>query len=221
MWWDNLILSILIWTNRREIKFRLWIELEEIKGKIVKAVREGHDDFPTHLLSFISTALHVNSKHFQDANWENIVQSFYKIIQRLPTIDLPIATPSGDSVSKRESWDYDGRTWHFYAHLLSSHYGWTLEYISQLQVGEALAKIQEILTDEQLDREFQYSLSEVAYPYDKNTKKSNFNPLPRPSWMRPKIKQVVMRKMPRINLPIGNVDYAAIPKEIQPKEIIH
>jgi len=62
--------------------------------------------------------------------------------------------------------------------MLAKNYGWTLEYVSMLQVEEALAKIQEILVDEQLEHEFFYGLSEVAYSYDSSTKKSKFVPMP-------------------------------------------
>lgn len=222
MWVDNLILSIAlkIYQRRGHPKFKMWIDLEEIKEKIIKAVEERRDDFPEHLLSYLSTALHVNSKHFKDAEWVRIVYAFYLIVSNSPEIKLPITMPSAEK-SKDENWDYEGRTWHLYSHLLAKEYGWTLEYISQLRVRDALAKIQEILTDDQLEREFQHSLSEIAYPYDKSTKKSKFTPLPRPHWMRPKIKEVKKVRMSKMDLPIGVVDYAAIPEDIRPKEIVH
>jgi hypothetical protein len=216
---DNLILSLTLnlYKLRGETRFREWVKLEEQKEKIAKAVRDGSDEFPTHLLSFLSTALHVNSRYFEDAEWNKIIEAFYRVLLKSPVVDLPITKSTNDTESK-EDWDYDGRTWHVYAHLLADHYGWTLEYISRLQVVEALAKIQEILTEEQLDREFQHSLSEIAYPYDANTKKSKFTPLTRPSWMRPKIKAIRRYKIPKRVMPIGDVDYAALPPELQPKE---
>lgn len=122
---------------------------------------------------------------------------------------------------EEEPWDYEGRTWHFYSHLLAKHYGWTLEYISQLHPSDALAKIQEILTDEQLEREFQHSLSDVAYPYNSQTKKSEFHPLSRPFWMRPKIKETPKIKIPAIYMPIGVVDYSSLPDELKPKDLIN
>lgn len=222
MWVDNLILAIAlrIYKLRGLPKFKEWIVLEELKEKIIKAVEERSDEFPTHLLSFLSTALHVNSKHFKDAEWTRVVTAFYEICLNTPSVQIPLTAPSAEK-HKDEDWDYPERTWHLYSHLLARNYGWSLEYISQLQVGEALAKIQEILTEDQLEREFQHSLSEVAYPYDKSTKMSRYAPLTRPHWMRPKVKDIKKRKMPRVNLPIGEVNYDAIPESIRPQPLVH
>jgi len=68
-----------------------------------------------------------------------------------------------------------------------------------------LALIQEILTDDQLEKEFAHSLSEVAYEYSSQTKKSHKVPLDRPVWMRPKfIKAEKKIKIPANLIPIGN-----------------
>lgn len=215
----NLWLKTLLWiSNKRETKFREWVEQEVRKEKLVESIRDNTDEFPTHLLAFVSTALRVPSRWFEKLPWEDVIEVFHSCLLKYPIIKLPITQPYGTE-AKKESWEYDGRTWHFYSHLLAKHYGWTLEYISQLQVGEALAKIQEILTDEQLEREFIYSLSEIAYPYDQATKKSHFKPLPRPPWMRPAIKEIKKRKIPASYLPVGVVDYNAIPEHLRPKEI--
>lgn len=204
------------------MKFREWTEQEVRKEKLAKAVRDNTDEFPTYLIEFVSTALRVSPKWLEKLYWEDVVNAFYVILMKFPVLDLPITKAySVDTESKRESWDYEGRTWNYYSHLLAKHYGWTLEYISQLHVQDALARIQEILTDEQLEREFTYSLSEIAYPYDQSTKKSIFKPLPRPPWMRPAIKEVKMRKIPAYYIPVGTVNYDAIPEALHPKKIIH
>ena len=95
-----------------------------------------------------------------------------------------------------------------------------MEYIGDLHVVEAFAKIQEIVVDEQLDREFIYGLSEVAYRYDKASKSSKFVPLPRPVWMRPKIEPVKKVLIPAAMLPMGVVmTDGVLPPELMPKEI--
>jgi len=66
---------------------------------------------------------------------------------------------------------------------LAKSYGWNVEYIAQLDVDDALALVQEISLEEQFDKEWSYSLSEVAYEYDTASKKSKLRTLPRPSWM--------------------------------------
>lgn len=205
-----------------EIRFRTWLRLEGLKEKVIKAVEIGSDDFPDLLLEYISTALNVPAKYFQDAEWTVVIQAFYEITLKSPTVKLPITEPTSEHFPP-DDWDYDGRNWHLYAHLLSSRYGWTLEYISRLHVEEALAKIQEILSEKQLEKEFLHGLSEVAYVYDSQTKKSTYKPLPRPSWMRPKVKveEIKRIRMPISSLPVGNVNYDAIPEEFRPQTIIH
>lgn len=199
--------------------FQRWLELESLKEKIIKAVREG-TDFPTHLFAYLRTALFINPKHYEKADWFRVVELFYAVLNKSPQVKLPITSPTNDE-HKEESWDYDGRIWHLYSHMLAKSYGWSLEYISQLQVVDALAKIQEILTDEQLDREFFYGLSEVAYSYDKGSKKSKYNPMPRPHWMRPAMKPVERFLIPAYMLPVGNVDMRGVPDELKPKEVVH
>lgn len=180
------------------------MQLETIKEKIGTAVKVSGEDFPDRVLEYIFTAVGVSPRWYEKADWMRVINLFYVCLSKSPTIHLPILNPSGEE-SKTEPWHYEGRTWHAYSHLLAKAYGWTLKEISQLQVGEALAKIQEILTDEQLDREFLHGLSEIAYPYNKNTKKSEFVPLPRPHWMRPKAKPIPRFKIPKATLPMGNV----------------
>jgi hypothetical protein len=116
--------------------------------------------------------------------------------------------------SKPVDWDYDGRTWAYYSHLLAKAYGWTLEYVAEMDVNEALAHLQEIMTDDHLEKEFTYSLSEVAYPYNKSTKTSNFKPMTKPYWMRPPMKQIPTYKIRRDMLPQGRiVDLAGNPSQ--------
>ena len=175
----NCILNLLLWWNRGKSPPRLkkWIELEDRKEKIIKAV-EGGNDFPKELFSYLSTALGVSDKWFERADWLLIAKAFYVCVSKSPKVELPITSPTDEKVGKEESWDYDNRTWHLYSHLLAKSYGWTLEYIAMLPVVETMAKIQEIVVDDQLEKEFQYGLSEMAYRYDKNSKTSKFVPLP-------------------------------------------
>lgn len=221
LWWDSLILALALWkVKRREVLFREWVEQQVGKDKILKAVRDKSDEFPVHLIQFISTALHISPGHLERLPWQVIIKAFYLLLAKHPIINLPIVSAYVDSVSK-DDWDYDGRTWHLYSHLLAKHYGWTLEYISQLQVVEALAKIQEILTDEQLDREFFHGHSELAYTYDSGSKKSTFVPLPRPPWMHKPIQPTRKLVFPKGSLPLGNVNNDAVPEADKPKELIH
>jgi hypothetical protein len=215
----NFILHFLLWLNRgKEPQFRKWIFLETQKEKILQAVENG-DDFPSELLSYISTAWGVSYKWFEFADWTLIAKAFYLCLFQSPNIELPLITPTNEK-SKDEPWDYKSRTWHLYSHLLAKAYGWTLEYISCLRVEDALSKIQEIIVEDQLEKEFFYGLSEVAYHYDKSTKTSKFVPMPRPHWMRAQPKPIQRFKIPVSMMPMGVVIMDnVLPEEYMPKEI--
>lgn len=217
----NLILNLLLWVNRgKEPKLKKWIELESRKEKIVKAA-QGDGNFPSELLDFLAAFMGVSYKYFQYADWTLLINAFYVCVSKSPQVELPITSPSNEK-SKEESWDYDNRTWHLYSHMLAKTYGWTLEEIANLPVLEALSKIQEIIVDDQLDREFYYGLSEIAYRYDKNSKTSSFVPMTRPHWMRPRMEPIKKSLIPKSMLPVGNIIAdGVLPPELMPKEIIH
>lgn len=216
------IVPLILWKDKkRETLFKEWVVQEERKEKIIKAVRDRSDEFPTLLIEFVSTALRVSPAWIEDIPWNNLVDAFYSILLRYPSVDIPITQPYKRDTESKDDWDYDGRSWPFYSHIIAAEYGWTLEYISQLKVYDALATIQEILTKEQLDKEFLHHLSEVAYQYDKSTHKSNYVAMKRPSWMSPKIKEVPRFKMPASFLPVGAVDYRALPEELRPQEALN
>jgi hypothetical protein len=69
--------------------------------------------------------------------------------------------------------------------------------------------------EEQLDKEWTYSLSEIAFPYNSSTKKSEYKPLDRPEWMLPiSPKQLPVIKMRKDMMPMGNiVDMTEKPKK--------
>ena len=202
----------------KQPKFKRWILLEQQKEKIVKAIESG-EDFPDELFSFLSIALGVRSNWYENADWMKIVKTFYLVLSKLPQVDLPILTPTNEK-PKDGSWEYEGRSWHQYSHILAKAYGWTLEYISCLQVKDALAKIQEVIVDDQLEKEFIYGLSEIAYKYDKSSKTSSLVPLPRPHWMRTKVKSIPRFLIPKSMMPMGIVMAdKVLPEEYMPKEI--
>lgn len=215
----NIVLTILSlgikWGKSPRLK--KWLELESYKDKIIKATDGG--DLPKVLLKYLSVALGVSDKYFYRADWVLLVKVFYLTLEKSPKVDLPITSPTTET-SKDDEWSYDGRIWHLYSHMLAKSYGWDLEYISCLHVDEALAKIQEIVVDDQLEKEFYYGLSEIAYSYDSRSKTSKFKPLPRPHWMRPKAKPIKKFLIPKDMLPVGVVNLTdALPEEYLPKEV--
>ena len=195
------------------LSFRTYLELESLKKNLVEAVETG--EFPDKVFAFLSTAsVSCDPKE----KWQNTVFSFLKTVRESqPNPNLPLIKDSPKEKSKDAPWEYEGRSWAYWSHLLAKAYGWTLEYIGNLEFNDALARVQEILTDEQLDREFQYQLSEIAYPYNKSTKKSVFKPLPRPYWMKVSVEPPKMQKYRRDLLPVGLVqDVSGMPREMNP-----
>ena len=92
-----------------------------------------------------------------------------------------------------------------WVNILAERYGWTFDTISNLDTDVALALIQEILTDKQLEKEFLWGMSEIAYPYNSQTKESKFSPLQRPYWMKAAPQEIKMVRIRKSMLPVGNV----------------
>jgi len=206
----NTILSIalLYLKIQKPVRFRRWVRLEEQKNKILRAVEESSDEFPNHLFDFLSTALYLPSRYFRKADWTKVVLAFYKALSILSyKTTLALFEPTAEKKkSDTVSWDYDGRAWYLYSHMIASQYGWSIEYISNLRLDDVLPIIQEILVEEQLTKEFQWTMSERSSYYDDKAKVSKANPLPRPDWMHKHIdpiKELKVTKIPTGMMPMG------------------
>ena len=87
----------------------------------------------------------------------------------------------------------------------------------QEKTEDALRLIQEILVEEQLEREFWWSMSEASVTYDAQSKTTKPNPLPRPYFM----KQAKIASVPKVkflisDMPIG-ADFSSVPNELKPQ----
>ena len=118
---------------------------------------------------------------------------------------------------EKEAWDYDGRPYAMYLNIIASAYGWTQKEIEKLDVDIALALVQEIITDEQLDREFLWSMSDRSYIYNYNTKSGKANPLERPHFMKVEVQAPKKTKILKSMMPQGNGTHAPTETEIQAK----
>lgn len=139
--------------------------------------------------------------------WFEFIEVFSLAVQiNLPTIPFPIVVGSVENKEKPAPWEYPGRSWFFWLNLFSSTYSWTEDVIANLDIDTALGLYQEIEINNQLNKEWEWGLSELAYPYNKSTKTSKYKPLARPEWMMPMIpKQLPVIKMRRDMLPVGNI----------------
>jgi len=190
------------------MNFGSWLIEEELRGNIIISSRESIKTFPQSIYSYIGYCINpIVNILFRRLPWADTLQLMILIFNQTKiNTNIPLTRYQTKKEKVEEiSWNYNGRMKHYLIHILAKTYGWDDTYIKKLSVDTALSYIQEIFVDEQLDKEFTYSLSEIAYPYNKNTKKSEFHPLPRPVWMQKEIKEVKKIKMLKSMLPVGNV----------------
>jgi hypothetical protein len=202
--------SITIYINKKEIsvtKFRLrkWLELEDNFSDFREAAdSKDREKLTQSLYSYLSAALNIDTTVLSELGWYEVCSAFLTLKNfNAPNDKYPIL--KGTEKSSDQSWDYKGSTWYSWAHSIAGKYGWSIEYIADIDVDDAIALMQEILVDDQLTREWQWSMTEIAYPYNSSSKKSEFHPLDRPSWMQSKHPEIKITKIPKFLMPVGNI----------------
>jgi hypothetical protein len=204
-------------------RFRKWIELQEQKENISRAVDEKRVEFPKLIYEFLSTALNIDERIFHKMEWKDVIIFYSQVSKKIiPQFSIPLIQSKTEKLDP-PLWDYKGRAWFAYSHILESAYGWTNEYVEKLPVFDAMAKIQEILLERQMEKEFLWSMSENSAIYDAKAQTSKPNPLPRPEWMKSNEKAelpVKKIRMKKSMLPVGNVSMDSVSKEMMPTEII-
>jgi hypothetical protein len=191
-----------------KLGLRQWLELEEQNKKIIDFMKgKSMLDASAAICSYLSIYTKIDIDTLKTYFWLDIADAYISILLAcIPKISFPLLHGKTENQSPI-SWDYEGRTWYLWSHLIASKYGWTLDNIENLYFEDAIALIQEILIDDQLQKEWDWSLSEIAYSYNKASHKSEFKALPRPSWMvgMNKIKEPEVVKMPVSIMPVGNI----------------
>jgi len=190
-------------------KLRRWIKLEVLRRTLnTKSITKYCDA----LIAYVSFYLEVPAIEIEEIPWTDLVDAYSKISSvNTPNLDLPLYKAPASKNNKKEIWDYDGRTWFIWLHELAHAYGWSIEYVAELDVDDAASLLQEIYTQEQLDKEFVWSTTEIAYPYNETSKTSDFHPLSRPDWMTydpniiKKVEDLQHTKILKSLLPMGMV----------------
>ncbi len=208
--------------THRKYKFKEWIDLEDRRIEIDGASDRSTDEFPKLVIACLSDALALPRWVWARLPWVEVWAAYLGVSVSLSFKGyLPIVSLPTDEKVNKPVWDYPHRTWYFYANLIARHYGWSLEYIARLPVFDGMACVQEIMLNDQTEREFLWSMSEASVSYDERTKTTQPNPLPRPYWMKqakPDEPLPIPRfKMPSHLIPVGQVNYDALPEEYQPK----
>lgn len=186
-------------------KLKQWLQLEDLRKVTQEAViRKDISRFYKSVLDYLITAFDKEESFFSSLTWQEFF-GLFDFISGLcyPEIKFPFVM-KGNKKDEKPDWDYLERTWFYWSNIFAKQYGWTLDQIANLEFQDALGLLQEIMVDEQLEREWAWRLSEIAYPYNEGTKKQQFKPLERPAWMV-KIKEQPKIKMRKDHLPMGNV----------------
>ena len=164
-------------------KLRKWLSIEKIRNEVLESA-DNKDKFISSLFTYLSALL--GTEDLQTAPWYEVLEAYYLVsIECYPKLDLSILLSAKQRKEGKlpDPWDYDERILYSWMHLLAKAYGWTIEYISDLDVDDAFALIQEISLEDQFQKEWEWGLSEIAYEPDQGTNKMHLRQLPRPNWM--------------------------------------
>jgi len=188
-------------------RLKLWLNLGSLQDELQRAVEERNRNRVAHLVClYVSTALNYSLEEIENAPWTDIAETYARIINvNHVDVDLPMIKFRGKGASEDLLWDYNGRDWYEWAHTLAKEYSWTLDYIAELDVIETIHIMQEVAVDHQLDREWEWMLSEKSVQYEKSTKQSRFVPLERPQWMATEVTPPEVTRIPAFMMPVGNI----------------
>lgn len=182
---------------------RQWLQLEDV----INRIKEGRS-IALDIYSYLSIVLgedidyskipwYETAKAFTDAVSINVTRYNFPIL-RMGTseVDFP--------------WDYEGRSFYAWVHLFADNYGWDIEYISNLDIDDAVALVQEISVEDQLHKEWEWSLSERSIKWDKKGK-GTFQPLGRPDWMQLPSQQLI-DKTEKLKVPVSMIPAGIVTK---------
>lgn len=161
-----------------------WIKLEDIRIRIAEAAKDkDYDKVSDLIVSYILAASRVPMEiDWRDLSWADVIGAYIEaLVLNTPRKMFPIMRATG---GEKHPYDYEGRDWYGWVNLFASHYGWKVSDIAELDIDDAIGLMQEIKVDEQRQMEWEWMRTEIAYPYDSNSKSSRYQPLPTPSWMQ-------------------------------------
>lgn len=181
----------------------LFLELERNLHDLSQAVKERNSGGVVVALHTYLREASGEPLNFEEAPWQEIINAFFatRAMNSLPE-DLPMLKyPFRGKENSAVPWDHPQRPFIIWIHVIANNYGWSLTEIESLWPEDAATYVQEIVTDEQLRKEWEHMLSPVTHSHDKNGK-DLFTPLMRPNWMSSR---------PRLTL---------IPKEVLPQGVV-
>ena len=188
-------------------KLRKWLELEDVKLRLYEAVEDKDREQVVNLIYlYISTAIGVETNTMLELPYREVLTAFNEIAKiNIVDVDLPFMRIPVREKPEDTGYEYDNRSWWSWANIFSTKYGWSLEYIADLNVNDGLCLYQEYLIDKYKDKEWQWMLSERYVGFDKVTNEAKINPYPKPDWMQAKIRPIKPVKLPIKMIPSGIV----------------
>lgn len=190
------------------LKLKQWTQLEPLKEELEIAIsKKDHQAVFEVMVKVIEMAIvPIGEVQWNTLPWYDFIAVYSEVLTTNSiTVEFPILR-GREKKDKKLPWEYKGRSWYFWLNLFAKNYGWSEETISNLEIDTAIGAYQEIAIEEQLQKEWEWGLSEVTYSYEKSTGKSKHTPLQRPAWMNPIIpKQLPIVKMKKSHMPVGNI----------------
>lgn len=199
------------------LRLKGWTELESVRKLMDDAIsQKDFDKYFRAIVQFTEMAsIPSNEKiDWDKVPWFELLELYSEAVKiNSPSIEFPILTSPDEKKEKKLPWEYDGRSWYFWFNLFASRYGWNENVIENLDIDSAIGLYQEILIEQQFEKEWEWGLSEMAFPYNKSTKKQEFKALARPKWMLPLAPEFLpVIKIRKDMMPVGNI------VDLQPKK---
>lgn len=192
------------------VNLRLFVELSEFVKSFRATLNTGDG---IEVARNISAIISLAGLEQGEGNLLWVVESFVLLMVHIdelyasmpPIFSNKIPTPP-DTGNSDQPWDYPERVQlHTWIHIIAYNYKWSRSEILNLHPVEAARLIQEIEIDKTFQREFEHSLSEVAYSHDAKSKSTRYHALKRPLWMVGVVKMPPKIKIPKIAMPVGVV----------------
>lgn len=206
---DNKIKINKVELTVRRLNLKGWTSLDTLRKLMMDAIsKRDFTEYFSEAVRFVEVASISHSPiDWEKVSWYEFLEVYALVVEtNKPTIDFPVLHGEASSEDEKLPWEYDGRSWYFWLNLFAKKYGWTENIIEELDIDTALGLFQETQIDDQFQKEWQWGLSEIAFPYNSSTKKQEYKPLERPSWMKPLIpKELPMIRIRRDMLPMGNI----------------
>lgn len=195
----------------QRVRLGKYLDLQDQLTALAKAVeKDDSESIAGAVFEYLRVVIpEISREQFNKYPWFEITWSFAKIVilNQIPG-ELAMIRNKSDG-AKPVPWDHESRERLSWIHIIAGAYHWPKNDIEDLWPEEAVGLIQEIIAEQQLDREFMHALSEVAYVYNVQTKKSRYVPLLRPPWMVLRDIEQVVTRIPKVMMPVGKIIRAA------------